>query len=121
MADMLTLGFINVRYLEQLAQAGDWITFLFESQRGGYPPDIPLQVARTQFADPAVGAHLVLVLAQLAKTNPRGSTEVRWPALYALTHAELTHTGVTRMVSGIWCCSPRKRALERRHACWLVR
>jgi hypothetical protein len=62
-----------------LAAAGDWITFLFESQRGGYPPDIPLQVARSQFADPAVGAHLVLVLAQLAKTNPRGSTEVPSP------------------------------------------
>lgn len=64
------------RYLEQLAQAGDWIGFLFEAQRGGYPPDIPLQVARTRFSDSAIGAHLVLVLAQLAKTNPRGSTEV---------------------------------------------
>ncbi len=62
-----------------MAAAGDWITFLFESQRGGYPPDIPLQVARSQFADPAVGAHLVLVLAQLAKTNPRGSTEAPPP------------------------------------------
>ncbi|XP_056696690.1 uncharacterized protein [Spinacia oleracea] len=76
---------LSTVYLAFLARDNDWVGFLSEAQVGGYPFDLVVQVAATEFTDPRLRTHILTVLrgmqwrkkASLSSSSdsPKGRTE----------------------------------------------
>ncbi|KAK4767669.1 hypothetical protein SAY86_015419 [Trapa natans] len=69
---------LSTKYLAVLARDNDWVGFLSESQIGGYPFDVVMQVASKEFSDPRLKLHILTVLKkmQLRRKNSSSSDSV---------------------------------------------
>jgi hypothetical protein len=64
-----------VGHLIELAEHNDWVTFLYEAETQGFPPEQVLRIVERHIADSGLGEHLALVILKLMRQKEENMSE----------------------------------------------